>query len=53
MATRMHADAIPDADPASLTDPADVAACIVAMIGDPIRAASGARLLAGRWQEAA
>jgi NAD(P)-dependent dehydrogenase (short-subunit alcohol dehydrogenase family) len=53
MATRMHADAIPDADPASLTDPADAAARIVAMIGDPIRAASGARLLAGRWQEAA
>jgi NAD(P)-dependent dehydrogenase (short-subunit alcohol dehydrogenase family) len=53
MATRMHADALPDADPTTLTDPADVAARIVAMIGDPARAPSGARLVVGRWQEAA
>ena len=53
MATRMHADAIPDADPSTLTDPAAVAARIVAMIGDPTRAPSGTRLVAGRWQEPA
>jgi NAD(P)-dependent dehydrogenase (short-subunit alcohol dehydrogenase family) len=32
MNTRMHADAIPDADPATLADPADVAARIVAQV---------------------
>jgi len=32
MRTQMHADAIPDADPATLADPADVAARIVASV---------------------
>jgi len=32
MNTKMHADAIPDADPATLADPADVAARIVAQV---------------------
>jgi NAD(P)-dependent dehydrogenase (short-subunit alcohol dehydrogenase family) len=32
MNTRMHAEAIPDADPATLADPADIAARIVAFV---------------------
>jgi NAD(P)-dependent dehydrogenase (short-subunit alcohol dehydrogenase family) len=48
MNTKMHADAIPDADPASLADPDDVAAKIVAMIEAP--ASSGARLVASQWE---
>ena len=35
MNTRMHADAIPDADPSTLVDPADVAAWIVGALADP------------------
>jgi NAD(P)-dependent dehydrogenase (short-subunit alcohol dehydrogenase family) len=50
MDTRMHADAVPDADPASLQRPADVAARIVAMIADDAHAPSGARLVAPRWE---
>jgi NAD(P)-dependent dehydrogenase (short-subunit alcohol dehydrogenase family) len=50
MDTKMHADAIPDADPKTLQRPADVAARIVAMIADPVRAPSGARLVAPAWQ---
>ena len=50
MDTRMHADAIPDADPASLQRPAEVAARIVQMIEDSARAPSGARLAAPSWQ---
>jgi NAD(P)-dependent dehydrogenase (short-subunit alcohol dehydrogenase family) len=46
MNTRMHADAVPDADPATLADPADVAARIVAMIADP--AARGRVVAASR-----
>jgi NAD(P)-dependent dehydrogenase (short-subunit alcohol dehydrogenase family) len=49
MDTKMHRDAIPDADPATLQRPADVAAKIVAMIEDVARAPSGARLVAPRW----
>ncbi len=50
MNTRMHADAMPEADPASLADPADVADRIV----DIIRRADGAapRLTAPSWQVA-
>jgi NAD(P)-dependent dehydrogenase (short-subunit alcohol dehydrogenase family) len=44
MNTRMHADAIPEADPQSLTDPADIAARIVAMISTEAR--TGLRLSA-------
>jgi NAD(P)-dependent dehydrogenase (short-subunit alcohol dehydrogenase family) len=52
MDTAMHAAAIPDADRASLQRPADVAARIVEMIEDPVRAPSGARLIAPRWEPA-
>jgi NAD(P)-dependent dehydrogenase (short-subunit alcohol dehydrogenase family) len=44
MDTVMHAAAIPDADRATLSSPADVAARIVQMIERPDRAPSGARL---------
>ncbi len=50
MDTKMHADAIPDADRKTLQRPADVAARIVAMIADPAHAPSGARLVAPAWQ---
>jgi hypothetical protein len=50
MDTAMHAAAIPDADRATLADPAQVAAAIVAMIADGARAPSGARLEAGAWR---
>ena len=50
MDTRMHADAIPDADRAQLQQPAQVAARIVSMIEDPVRAPSGARLVAPAWR---
>ena len=43
MNTRMHADAIPDADPATLADPADVAARIVKLIANPLAAPTGVR----------
>ena len=43
MNTRMHADAVPDADPATLTDPARAADRIVALIRDENRARSGSR----------
>jgi NAD(P)-dependent dehydrogenase (short-subunit alcohol dehydrogenase family) len=43
MNTRMHADAIPDADPGALADPAVVAARIVALV-ERERVASGARV---------
>jgi hypothetical protein len=49
MDTAMHAAAIPDADPATLARPAAVAATLVAMIADPQRAPSGARLSASTW----
>ena len=50
MDTAMHAAAIPDADRASLQRPAEVAARIVEMIEDGVRAPSGARLIAPRWE---
>ncbi len=53
MDTAMHAAAVPDADPATLQRPADVAARIVAMIADPTRAPSGARLIASAWERSA
>ena len=49
MNTQMHADAIPEADPQSLTDPADIAACIVAMIGT--EAKTGLRLSAPGYRQ--
>jgi hypothetical protein len=50
MDTKMHLDAIPDADRAQLQQPADVAQRIVEMIEDEARAPSGARLVAPAWQ---
>jgi NAD(P)-dependent dehydrogenase (short-subunit alcohol dehydrogenase family) len=44
MNTRMHADAVPDADPATLADPAAVAARVLALVRDEAAAPSGARL---------
>lgn len=52
MDTKMHADAIPDADPASLQRPADVAARVVQMIEDSVAAPSGARLSVPSWRRA-
>jgi NAD(P)-dependent dehydrogenase (short-subunit alcohol dehydrogenase family) len=49
MNTRMHADAIPDADPSTLSDPNAVAARIVTMIARGHTLASGARVEASRW----
>jgi NAD(P)-dependent dehydrogenase (short-subunit alcohol dehydrogenase family) len=44
MNTKMHADAIPDADPAALANPADVAARIVALVERAETIATGSRL---------
>ena len=53
MDTKMHADAMPEADPATLQRPADVARRIVEMIEDGgERAKSGARLAAPNWKAA-
>jgi len=54
MNTRMHADAIHDADPATLADPAYVAERIVDLIGDARSAPNGARVaVRGRPEVAA
>jgi NAD(P)-dependent dehydrogenase (short-subunit alcohol dehydrogenase family) len=45
MATRMHADALPEADPATLADPAEVAARIVPLILASAPVESGQRLV--------
>ncbi|HUH02565.1 MAG TPA: SDR family oxidoreductase [Kofleriaceae bacterium] len=50
MNTRMHAEAIPGADPATLGDPVRVAAQIIAMLRDPETAASGTRQVAASWE---
>ncbi|MDB4956703.1 MAG: Oxidoreductase, short chain dehydrogenase/reductase family protein [Myxococcales bacterium] len=52
MDTKMHADAVPDADRKTLQRPADVAARIVAMIADEARAVSGVRLVAPSFEVA-
>ncbi|HEY4182289.1 MAG TPA: SDR family oxidoreductase [Kofleriaceae bacterium] len=49
MDTAMHAAAVPDADRATLQQPAEVAAAIVAMIENPQRAPTGARLSVPSW----
>jgi len=51
MNTRMHADAMPDADPTTLADPDSVARRIVRMIASD-RVENGARLEATTWKEA-
>lgn len=53
MDTRMHADALPDADRASLADPAWVGRVLADMIlADEARAPGGARLSAAAWTPA-
>jgi NAD(P)-dependent dehydrogenase (short-subunit alcohol dehydrogenase family) len=49
MNTKMHADALPDADIATLADPKDVAQVIVQMIESEARAPNGARLEVSKW----
>jgi len=44
MNTRMHADAVPEADPAALADPAKIAARIVRLLAQPEPLPSGARV---------
>jgi len=50
MDTQMHADAMPDADAASLEDPAAIAEKIMMMIRQSNQIASGSRLIASEWK---
>lgn len=52
MDTKMHKDALPEADPATLARPEEVAAKLVALIEGAERHASGARLEASRLEVA-
>jgi NAD(P)-dependent dehydrogenase (short-subunit alcohol dehydrogenase family) len=52
MNTRMHADAIPDSDPATLADPDAVAARLAALIAQPARVPSGGRVELAALSEA-
>ena len=52
MDTQMHRDAMPEADPATLSKPDAVAERIVAALEDEVRAPSGARVLASKWEAA-
>lgn len=52
MDTQMHADAIPDADRASLARPDDVAARIVEIVRNVERVKNGARIVASTWRPA-
>ena len=49
MNTEMHADALPDADPATLADPAEVAERILRMLIAHDGPVSGSRLQAAAW----
>lgn len=51
MDTRMHAEAMPEADPASLPAPETVAAQIALMIQHVDQIETGARLIAPNWRE--
>jgi NAD(P)-dependent dehydrogenase (short-subunit alcohol dehydrogenase family) len=53
MRTAMHAEAMPDADPATLADPADVAERVAAIIGAAEDIPSGSRIEVSRWVPAA
>lgn len=53
MDTRMHADAVPDADRTTLANPDDVAGRIVALLDDVEGAPSGSRVVAAKWEVAA
>jgi len=50
MNTVMHADAIPEADPATLADPAEIAERIVDMVRRIDAAPTGARISGPSWQ---
>jgi NAD(P)-dependent dehydrogenase (short-subunit alcohol dehydrogenase family) len=52
MRTRMHADALPDADPATLADPASVAEALVELLRDAETLRSGSRLAASTFAPA-
>jgi NAD(P)-dependent dehydrogenase (short-subunit alcohol dehydrogenase family) len=49
MRTAMHAAALPDADPAGLADPADVAARVIEILRVAEEIPSGARLEVAKW----
>ncbi len=49
MNTRMHADAMPDADPSRLARPESVAGTIVSIIRQADRLQTGSRLIASEW----
>jgi NAD(P)-dependent dehydrogenase (short-subunit alcohol dehydrogenase family) len=51
MDTLMHREALPEADPATLARPADVAASILALLSDP-SVKSGSRVEAANWRAA-
>lgn len=51
MNTKMHADAMPEADPATLADPMTTAEKIVRIIQASETILSGSRLIASRWEE--
>jgi NAD(P)-dependent dehydrogenase (short-subunit alcohol dehydrogenase family) len=51
MNTRMHAEAMPEADPATLPDPALAAATVARMIEAAESFPNGARIEAARWSE--
>ena len=53
MRTRMHADAMPDADPASLADPDAVAESLLELVRDAESLRSGSRVEAARFAPAA
>lgn len=53
MRTRMHADALPDADPSALSDPAAVAESLLELIRDAESLRSGSRVEAARFAPAA
>jgi NAD(P)-dependent dehydrogenase (short-subunit alcohol dehydrogenase family) len=50
MRTRMHAEAMPGADPATLADPEEIAARIVSMVERSGSLDSGSRLEAATWR---
>jgi NAD(P)-dependent dehydrogenase (short-subunit alcohol dehydrogenase family) len=50
MATAMHAAALPEADPAALADPADVARRVADLIENADGVPSGARVVAATWE---
>jgi NAD(P)-dependent dehydrogenase (short-subunit alcohol dehydrogenase family) len=53
MQTRMHRDALPDADPATLADPARVAEAFLDLLRDAERLRSGSRVAAATFAPAA